>query len=74
VLRDALQLIVDEGVRTKPDLLAVEFTVPAGDIENLCGLPNGWFRQEAAEVVRLKTSSEGGSVVGDGEVIPFRRR
>jgi len=29
-LDDALHLIVDEGVRSKSDLLALEFTIPAG--------------------------------------------
>lgn len=74
VLREALQLIVDEGVRTKADLLAVEFTIPAGDIENLCGLPNGWFSRDPAEVVKLKAPAERASSSGEGSVIPFRRR
>jgi hypothetical protein len=54
VPRDALHLIVDESVRSKSDLLALEFTIPAGDVENLTGLPPGWFTHEAATVVRLK--------------------
>jgi Zn-dependent peptidase ImmA (M78 family) len=75
VLRDALHLIVDEGVRPKSDLLALEFTIPAGDVENLTGLPPGWFTHEAATVVRLKPSS-GHATAGaeTGEVISFRRR
>mgnify|MGYP001065087546 CR=1 FL=1 len=75
VLRDALHLIVDEGVRSKLDLLALEFTVSAGDIENLTGLPPGWFTHEAATVVRLKPSSSHASVgAATGEVVSFRRR
>lgn len=74
VLRDALQLIVDEGVRTKADLLAVEFAITAGDVENLCGLPNGWFSRDAAEVVRLKAPADRAPSVGEGSVIPFRKR
>lgn len=74
VLRDALQLIVDEGVRTKADLLAVEFTIAAGDVENLCGLPNGWFSRDAAEVVRLKAPADRAAFGGEGSVIPFRKR
>lgn len=74
VLRNALELIVDEGVRTKADLLAVEFTIAAGDVENLCGLPNGWFSRDAAEVVRLKTPTDRAPSVSDGSVIPFRKR
>ena len=56
-LAEALHLIVDSGVRTKADLLAVEFTMSSGDVENLCNLPPGWFSRERAEVVRLKASS-----------------
>lgn len=75
VLRDALHLIVDEGVRSKSDLLALEFTIPAGDVENLTGLPPGWFAHEAATVVRLKPSPGKASVRAEtGEVISFRWR
>jgi Zn-dependent peptidase ImmA (M78 family) len=75
VLRDALNLIVEEGVRSKSDLLALEFTVPAGDVENLTGLPPGWFAHEAATVVRLKlTPNQAPAQVEPGEVISFRRR
>lgn len=73
LLSDALHLIVEEGGRTKSDLLALEFTMSAGDIENLAGLPNGWFSRERADVVRLKpseTSSETRAEMG-GSVLPF---
>jgi hypothetical protein len=62
-------------VRTKADLLAVEFTMSAGDVENLTSLPPGWFSSRAADVVQLKQSvtrtvspSEGAGVV-----VPFGR-
>jgi len=75
VLRDALHLIVDERVRSKSDLLALEFTIPAGDVENLTGLPPGWFTHEAATVVRLKPSpSQAAAGVETGAVISFPRR
>jgi Zn-dependent peptidase ImmA (M78 family) len=70
LLSDALHLIVDSNVRTKGDLLALEFTVPAGDVENLCNLPAGWLAREKADVVRLKTargSDEGG--IGPGAYV-----
>ncbi|GJE40252.1 XRE family transcriptional regulator [Methylobacterium persicinum] len=73
LLSDALHLIVEDGGRTKSDLLALEFTMSAGDIENLAGLPNGWFSRERADVVRLKpseTSGEARSEMG-GSVLPF---
>lgn len=53
LLANALQLIVDSGIRSKSDLLSVEFTMKAGDIENLAALPPGWFSKNA-EVIRLK--------------------
>jgi len=57
MLSDALNLMVENDVRNKEDLLSVEFTISAGDIENLCGLPPGWFMREKAEVVTLKPAS-----------------
>lgn len=76
-LRDSLNLIVDNGVRSKADLLATEFAISATDLELLCALPSGWFDRDAAEVVSLKRapgaappSREG----GEGEVIAFPHR
>ncbi|WP_297516058.1 XRE family transcriptional regulator [uncultured Caulobacter sp.] len=76
-LRDSLNLIVDNGVRGKEDLLATEFTISAADLETLCGLPNGWFEREAAEVVSLKSvEGQRSERSASGEIIPFpvRRR
>lgn len=75
VLRDAIHLIVDEGVRSKADLLALEFAVSAGDVENLTGLPPGWFSHEPAPVVRLKPAQgQQSGPTAPGEVINFRPR
>ena len=54
LLSDAMHVIVESGTRSKADLLATEFTMLPGDVENLCGLPAGWMTRESAEVVRLK--------------------
>jgi Zn-dependent peptidase ImmA (M78 family)/transcriptional regulator with XRE-family HTH domain len=54
ILRDALNLIVDSGSRTKADLLSVEFTMQAGDIENITSLPAGWFSDKTGLVLQLK--------------------
>ncbi|MCW4116370.1 XRE family transcriptional regulator [Aurantimonas sp. MSK8Z-1] len=72
-LRDSLNLIVENGVRGKADLLATEFTISAADVESLCGLPSGWFEREPAEVVLLKSREELSqrSVQIAGRVIPF---
>jgi Zn-dependent peptidase ImmA (M78 family)/DNA-binding XRE family transcriptional regulator len=75
VLRDALHLIVEEGVRSKSDLLALEFTILAGDVENLANLPPGWFEHEVASVVKLKPSEKrNGSSLSMGEIISFRSK
>ena len=76
VLHDSLKLIVENGVRSKADLLATEFTISGPDLENLCGLPGGWFEREAAEVVSLKAREDLGPAGyrGAGDVIPFMPR
>lgn len=73
VLKDALHLIVDAGVRSKADLLGLEFTVSAGDVENLTGLPNGWFSHEAADIVRLKPamSNTGAAADQNADIVQF---
>ena len=70
LLRDALEIIVDGRVRSKADLLALEFAVSAGDVENLTGLPPGWLAREAAAVVTLKPR-EGEARAHVGEVVSF---
>ncbi|NEX48409.1 helix-turn-helix domain-containing protein [Pseudotabrizicola algicola] len=77
VLRNALSLIVESGTRTKEDLLAVEFTMHPGDIENLTGLPPGWFNRQEASVVQLSLKQDAAKPHSDapaGEVVPFARR
>lgn len=76
LLSDALHLITEEGGRTKADLLALEFAIPAGDVENLASLPHGWFSRERAEVVRLKPAqvlreADNG---GEASILPFSPR
>jgi Zn-dependent peptidase ImmA (M78 family)/transcriptional regulator with XRE-family HTH domain len=75
-LANALNLIADSGVRTKTDLLAVEFTMSAGDVENLTSLPPGWFSTRAADVVQLKQNAVRTiqHEPGSGIVVPFGRR
>ncbi|MFT9382624.1 helix-turn-helix domain-containing protein [Gluconobacter sp. P5B12] len=75
-LRDSLNLIVENEVRGKADLLATEFTISASDVESLCSLPSGWFDREPAEVVSLKirTGSSAADLSPKGEIIPFPDR
>lgn len=75
-LADALTAIIDSGLRTKADLLAVEFTMSAGDVENLTNLPAGWFADKGGEVVQLKREigRSSAAVGGAGVVVPFSRK
>lgn len=72
MLHEALNLIVESGSRTKEDLLSVEFTMQAGDIENVASLPPGWFSKRG-EVVPLTLKDGGLASIGSAEIIPFRR-
>lgn len=73
-LRDSLELIVENGVRGKADLLATEFTISAYDVETLCGLSRGWFERDSAEVVSLKSReniSQASYQSAAADIIPF---
>ena len=75
-LANAMNLIADSGIRTKGDLLAVEFTMSAGDVENLAALPPGWFAFRAADVVQLKQDINRPVAEIDGKsvILPFARK
>lgn len=70
LLRESMQMIVAGGVRSKADLLALEFAISAGDVENLAALPPGWFTREPASVVVLKPR-DGKARMQVGEVVQF---
>lgn len=53
LLAKAIRDLVEQQTRTKADLLANEFTVSGSDVEELTGLPTGWFDQQG-EVVPFK--------------------
>ena len=74
-LSDAMNLIVDSKTRTRQDLLAVEFTQQAGDIENITNLPPGWFSERRGEIVKLKSkTSSSNKTVQDSQVLPFPKK
>lgn len=74
-LTDAMNLIVDSNTRTRRDLLAVEFTQQAGDIENITNLPAGWFSERLGEIVKLKSNtSSSNKSSGDGQILPFPKK
>ena len=75
-LREALNLLVSSGVRTKADLLAVEFTMSPPDVERLASLPSGWFNEKAGELVQLRGERERQREIPSetGVIVPFVRR
>jgi Zn-dependent peptidase ImmA (M78 family)/transposase-like protein len=76
VMAEAFNAIVSSGVRTKADLLAVEFTMSPGDVENIANLPPGWFAQKSGEVVQLRSFGDREAPKPDtaATVLPFNRR
>ncbi len=75
VLADAMNLIVDSNTRTRGDLLSVEFTQQAGDIENITNLPPGWFSDKLGEIVTLRSKSSSTSKPFQyGQVVPFPKK
>jgi Zn-dependent peptidase ImmA (M78 family)/transcriptional regulator with XRE-family HTH domain len=75
-LRDALNLLVSSGVRTKADLLAVEFITLSADIERLAGLARGWFSEKEGVLIQLKTNDfqKREVISGGGSVVSFMHR
>lgn len=75
LLAQALGMIIDEGLRTKEDLLASDFTLAAGDVEDLCGLTPGWFEIATGDVVSLQLRPREKAGQSDpGVVVPFGRK
>ncbi len=73
IMADAINLVVNAGIRTKSDLRNVEFTMSSGDVENITGLPPGWFSERAGELVRLTINSQRNNESHnvEGVVVPF---
>jgi Zn-dependent peptidase ImmA (M78 family)/transcriptional regulator with XRE-family HTH domain len=73
LLRRAIEMIVDSGVRSKRDLLASDIGLGASDIEMMAVLPPGYFGGQA-EIIplepKLKESESGNR---GGQVVPFPR-
>jgi Zn-dependent peptidase ImmA (M78 family)/DNA-binding XRE family transcriptional regulator len=57
ILNEAIKLIVDHGVKSRKQLLE-EINLYKGDIETICTLPHGYFRE----------------ATGEGKVVSFKRK
>ena len=79
LLSRSVRLLVDEGVRTREQLLD-DFRLPAADVESLCGLPRGFMTSGGADLVSLPRLKDRQTAPGDnnpnsgGTLIPFRGR
>jgi len=79
LLSRSVRLLIDEGVRTREQLLD-DFRLPAADVESLCGLPRGFMSSGGADLVSLPRLKERPSAPDDSNpsggatLIPFRGR
>lgn len=75
VMKDALNLIIDAGIRTKKDLLSVEFIIADKDLETLCSTEKNWFSQKEGQLIQLKVkeTDKKRTTSQFGEVVPFKR-
>lgn len=73
LLARSVRLLVDEGHRTRRDLMS-DFRLSSSDVEALCGLDQGYMGAEQAEVVPFpKVRARPGRADEGGQVIPLRR-
>lgn len=72
LLARSVRLLIDEGVRSREDLLG-DFRLPSADVESLCGLPRGYMTNEKADVVALPTLKRSLEPTGASTVVPFKR-
>ena len=76
LLRRCLELIIEEGGRSKSALLETDIGLGAGDIEMLTALPPRFFAPDSAPVIRLEPKLRGGRDDASNraaEVVQFRR-
>lgn len=78
LLSRSVRLLVDEGIRTREQLLD-DFRLAAADVESLCGLPRGFMSSGNADLVLLPqikgrsvAATEGAA--GPATLLPFRGR
>ena len=74
LLARSVRLVIDEGVRSKEDLLT-DFRLPCSDVESPCNLPRGFMSAEKAEVIGLPMlKNKGSKSKSVADVIPFNKR
>jgi Zn-dependent peptidase ImmA (M78 family)/transcriptional regulator with XRE-family HTH domain len=76
LLSRSVRLLVDEGIRSRQELLD-DFRYSATDVESLCGLPRGYMTSQEADVVslpRIKAKTVAADDTASGTVLSFRRQ
>jgi Zn-dependent peptidase ImmA (M78 family)/transcriptional regulator with XRE-family HTH domain len=72
-LRGAIELIIDEGVLSRRELLR-EIGLSASDVCALSGLPGTFFDETSENVVRLKPVKRSSDGDKGGSIVPFSGR
>jgi Zn-dependent peptidase ImmA (M78 family)/DNA-binding transcriptional regulator YiaG len=74
LLRRSVEMIVDNKVRSKKDLLDFDIGLGADDVELIASLPAGYFSKASANVIRIEPRlRESNEQVGKSQIVPFRR-
>lgn len=72
-LAEACNAIVDAKVRSKADLLHIDFAIPAQDVVALCGLPSDWFSTEQGPIVKLVPRVPSERPSSSATIFPFKQ-
>ena len=76
LFREALQVIVDDGVRTRDDLRHVDFLFSEEDVAELAHLPGSWFSAPPPQIVELRpipnSVRRNGKGGGGGQVLSLQ--
>jgi Zn-dependent peptidase ImmA (M78 family)/transcriptional regulator with XRE-family HTH domain len=72
LLARSVKLLIDEGIRTKEDLLT-SFRFYGHDIEKLCSLPKKFMSSANAEVINMPKIKSTKTTEFTGSVVPFKK-
>jgi Zn-dependent peptidase ImmA (M78 family)/transcriptional regulator with XRE-family HTH domain len=74
LLRRCIEMIVNEGGRSKSDFLEIDLALGGNDVEMLACLSPGFFNKAASQVIRMEPKLREKAInMADSEVVPFRR-
>lgn len=63
LLAKAITSLVEEGTRSRYDLLGNEFAVTGADLEELCALEPNWFTSKGADIIQLRPRRDRADVI-----------